>query len=109
MAVQCKSGGSGIDLTRARIGIILNTGFISPGDYDQMMARQYRPGQTKNVVFYHLLTDKTVDVQILKSRQQKRDIVKSLIVDIVDQEQRFIIPNNQRQLSIADVSAMFGL
>lgn len=82
MAVQCKSGGSGIDLTRARIGIVLNTGFISPGDYDQMMARQYRPGQTQNVVFYHMVTRKTVDVHILKSRQQKRDVVQSLIEDM---------------------------
>ena len=82
MAVQCKSGGSGIDLTRARIGIVLNTGFISPGDYDQMMARQYRPGQTKNVVFYHLLTKGTVDTHVMKSRQQKRDVVQALIEDI---------------------------
>lgn len=82
MAVQCKSGGSGIDLTRARIGIVLNSGFISPGDYDQMMARQYRPGQTRNVVFYHLVTRKTVDEHVLKSRQQKRDVVQALIDDI---------------------------
>ena len=82
MAVQCKSGGSGIDLTRARIGVVLNTGFISPGDYDQMMARQYRPGQTKNVVFYHLLTNRTVDMHIMKSRQQKRDVVQALIEDM---------------------------
>ena len=82
MAVQCKSGGSGIDLTRARIGIVLNTGFISPGDYDQMMARQYRPGQTQNVVFYHLLTKGTVDTHVMKSRQQKRDVVQALIEDM---------------------------
>lgn len=79
MGVQCKSGGAGIDLTRSRIQVILNTGFLSPGDYDQLMARQYRPGQTKNVVCYHLVSANTVEVPISKARMKKRDVVQALL------------------------------
>jgi SNF2 family DNA or RNA helicase len=86
LGVQCKSGGAGIDLTKSRIGIILNSGLISPGDYDQMMARQYRPGQTKNVIFYHLLSIGTVDMQIRKARAEKRDVVRAVLDGIVSGE-----------------------
>jgi SNF2 family DNA or RNA helicase len=86
LAVQVKSGSSGIDLTRARIGMVLNTGTISPGDYDQVMARQYRPGQTRNVVFYHLITPKTVDAHIQKARQEKRDIIHALLNEVFEDE-----------------------
>ena len=86
MAVQCKSGSSGIDLTRARIGITLNSGLMSPGDYDQMMARQYRPGQTKDVIYYHLVTKKTVEEKLIKARQEKRDIVDALLMDLFDED-----------------------
>jgi len=79
MAVQCKSGSSGIDLTRARIGIVMNSGLLSPGDFDQMMARQYRPGQTQNMVYYHLITPKTVDETIARARQEKRDVVDAIL------------------------------
>lgn len=79
MAVQCKSGSSGIDLTRSRIGIILNSGMLSPGDYDQMMARQYRPGQTRNVVYYHLVSPQTVDETIAKARAVNRDVIDAIL------------------------------
>lgn len=79
MAVQCKSGSSGIDLTRARIAIVMNSGLLSPGDFDQMIARQYRPGQTKDVIYYHLITPKTVDETIAKARQEKKDVVEAIL------------------------------
>jgi len=86
MGVQCKSGSSGIDLTRARIGITLNSGLLSPGDYDQMMARQYRPGQTRDVIYYHLVAKKTVEEKLIKARQEKRDIVDALLMDLFDED-----------------------
>ncbi len=79
LGVQCSSGGTGIDLTRSRIGIIMNTGLISPGNYDQMLARQYRPGQDRNVVFYHLITKSTIDENVEKSRQEKRDVIDAIV------------------------------
>ena len=71
MAVQSKSGSVGIDLTRSRIGIFLNPGMLSPGEYDQILARQYRPGQSKNVIYYHLRSTGTVDVSMAYARQKK--------------------------------------
>lgn len=79
LGVQCKSGSSGIDLTKASIGIIMNSGMMSPGDYDQMMARQYRPGQTRNVRFIHLISPKTVDATIRVARQTSRDVVNAIL------------------------------
>lgn len=87
LGVQCKSGGAGIDLTRSRIGILLNSGLMSPGDYDQLMARQHRPGQTRNVLFYHLVSRGTVDVKIATARREKRDVVTELINLIARGEQ----------------------
>jgi len=86
LAVQCLSGGTGIDLTKSRIGIILNTGLISPGNYDQMLARQYRPGQDRNVVFYHIVTKGTIDETVEKSRQDKRDIIDAIVNGILPEE-----------------------
>ena len=71
MGVQARSGSVGIDLTRSRIGIFLNPGMLSPGEYDQILARQYRPGQTRNVVYYHLRSALTVDVSMAYARQKK--------------------------------------
>lgn len=79
LGVQVKSGSSGIDLTRARIGIFMNSGMISPGDYDQVLARQYRPGQTRNMVYYHLLTPNTVDITIARARADKKDVIDAIL------------------------------
>ena len=77
--VQMKSGGSGINLTRSSIGIFMNTGMVSPGDYDQVQARQHRPGQTKNLRYYFLVTPGTVDETIARARQEKRDVVDAIL------------------------------
>lgn len=79
MGVQCKSGSSGIDLTRARIGIVLNSGMLSPGDYEQMEARQYRPGQTKNMLWYTLASPQTVDITIARARADKKDVIDAIL------------------------------
>ncbi len=89
MGVQCKSGSSGIDLTRARIGIVMNSGLLSPGDYDQMMARQYRPGQTRDVIYYHLVSRRTVEEKLIKARQEKREIVEALLSELFEEEEFF--------------------
>jgi SNF2 family DNA or RNA helicase len=59
---------------------------MSPGDYDQMMARQYRPGQTRDVIYYHLVAKKTVEEKLIKARQEKRDIVDALLMDLFDED-----------------------
>ena len=79
LAVQIKSGGSGVDLTRSRIGIIMNTGLVTPGGYDQMLARQYRPGQTKAVTYYYLVTERTVDAAVYVAREQKQSVIDEVL------------------------------
>ena len=68
------------------IGGIMNSGLLSPGDYDQMIARQYRPGQTQNVVFYHLVTKNTVETKLINERGKKRDLIDVLLAEIQWQE-----------------------
>lgn len=86
MGVQCKSGSSGIDLTRARIGVVLNSGLLSPGDFDQMMARQYRPGQDREVIFYHLVSRGTVEQKLIDERGKRRDIIDAMLCEIKEEE-----------------------
>jgi len=85
MGIQAKSGSAGIDLTRSRIGIELNSGMLSPGDYDQMRARQHRPGQTKNVVWYRLVSVGTVETKLIDSRGKKRDLVDVLLNEMEEE------------------------
>jgi SNF2 family DNA or RNA helicase len=89
MGVQCKSGGAGIDLTRARIGIIMNTGMLTPGGEDQMLARQYRPGQTRNVVFYRLVSPKTVETKLYDDRGKKRQVNDAVMCELLNEEEEF--------------------
>ena len=63
---------------------ILNSGTLSPGEYDQMLARQHRPGQTRGVTFYHFVAPGTVDVTVRKAREQRRDVVDSILNALVD-------------------------
>ena len=77
LGCQIKSGGVGIDLTRARYGIYYTLGF-ELADYLQSRKRLHRPGQTRPVTYLHLLAEDTVEQSIygaLRSRQQVVDTV----------------------------------
>lgn len=74
LAVQIQAGGAGIDLTRARYCLYFSKGF-SLGDYQQSLKRTHRPGQTRNVVYVHLITSRTVDVRVEKALEDRREIV----------------------------------
>jgi SNF2 family DNA or RNA helicase len=67
----------------------MNSGLLSPGDYDQMMARQYRPGQTRDVIYYHLVSKRTVEEKLIKARQEKREIVEALLSELFEEEEFF--------------------
>jgi hypothetical protein len=77
LGAQIKSGGVGIDLTRARYGIYYTLGF-ELADYLQSRKRLHRPGQTRPVTYVHLLAENTVERSIygaLRNRQQVVDTV----------------------------------
>ena len=54
-----------------------------------MMARQYRPGQTQNMVYYHLVSKRTVEEKLIKARQEKREIVEALLSELFEEEEFF--------------------
>lgn len=81
MGVQQRAGGVGIDLTRAKYMVWFSAGF-SWGEFDQTNARVHRPGQTRTTTIYHLAAEKTVDLQIYKALQNKRDAAEA-ILDVI--------------------------
>jgi SNF2 family DNA or RNA helicase len=78
LGVQIKSGGVGIDLTAARIGIYYSVGF-SLSDYEQSRKRVRRPGQTRPVIYYHLVAEKTVDRKVYQALKDKSDVVRFIL------------------------------
>ena len=73
LAVQIQSGGTGIDLTRARYCVFYSVGF-NDGDYQQATCRNHRPGQDKPVTFFHIVAKDTVDPVVYLSNQKKRSV-----------------------------------
>ena len=78
IAVQIQSGGAGVDITRSRYCIYYSLGF-SLGDYDQSLARIHRPGQQREVTYYHLIAKDTVDEQVYAALDARRDVVTSIM------------------------------
>lgn len=73
VGVQIQSGGTGVDLTRSRYGVWYSKGH-SLGDYDQALKRQDRPGQTRPVVFIHLIVPGTVDMDVQKGLMERSSV-----------------------------------
>lgn len=78
LAVQIQAGGVGIDLTRARYMVLYSIGY-SLGDYDQVLARVHRPGQTRDVTYVHLVVAGTVDERIRKALEDRADLVEAAL------------------------------
>lgn len=78
LGVQYQAGGLGIDLTKARICVIVSPPW-SLDKYDQALARVHRPGQTRGVQFYSIVAQNTIDVRVYKALQQKRDVIESVL------------------------------
>lgn len=78
LGVQYSSGSESIDLTRARYCVYYSlTQRLAL--YEQSRKRIHRPGQTKPVVYYHLIETMkhgiTIDRKIYESLNNKKDIV----------------------------------
>ena len=78
LGVQIQSGGVGIDLTRASIGIYFSLGF-SLGDYLQSVSRLHRPGQNQHVTFYHLIAEKTIDERVYRALKERKNMVDEIL------------------------------
>ncbi len=78
MGVQIRSGAAGIDLTRAAYAFCYSVAF-SYADYQQMLARIHRPGQTRTTSIYHLTAANTIDGHVYRSLQDKKDAIDSVL------------------------------
>jgi len=78
LAVQIRSGGIGVDLTRSRYAVYYSLGY-NLGDYLQSLARIRRPGQTRKTVYYHLIAKGTIDEHVYRALSRKQDVVDSLV------------------------------
>lgn len=81
IAVNIRSGGAGINLTRARFHVFYTVG-LSNADYRQALKRGHRHDDTykhKSVVYYHLVIPGTMDEMIKNRLEEKGNLVNSLI------------------------------
>ncbi|QOJ33928.1 MAG: hypothetical protein HRU82_02720 [Nitrospira sp.] len=78
LAVQIQSGGVGINLVRARYCVFYSLGF-SLGEYLQARKRTHRPGQNRNVTYFHLVARDTVDEAVYKALEARQDVVESVL------------------------------
>ncbi len=85
LAVQIESGGTGVDLTRARYAIYYSLGF-SLGSYEQSLARIHRPGQTRPVEYIHLVAEGTVDEKVMAALARRADVVNAVLQQMKGQE-----------------------
>lgn len=81
LAVQIQSGGTGIDLTRARYCIFM-CGTYNYGNYEQALARLHRPGQTRPVVYVHLMAKDTIDEIVEDAQRQKANIINNVMAGL---------------------------
>lgn len=78
IAVQMQSGGVGISLVEARYCIYYSMGF-SLGDYVQSLARLHRPGQEREVTYFHLVAEDTIDVRVYGALQKRQKVIDSVL------------------------------
>lgn len=81
LGCQLQAGGVGIDLTRAAHAVYLSLDF-KLADYAQSRARVHRPGQTRPVVYHHLLARDTIDWAIWGALRKREEIVDAVIASI---------------------------
>lgn len=78
LGAQIRSGGVGIDLTRARYAVYYSLGF-ELADYLQSRKRLHRPGQDGQVTYIHLLAESTVDEAIYGALRRREEIVNAVL------------------------------
>jgi SNF2 family DNA or RNA helicase len=81
LAVQIRSGGAGVDFTRARYSIFYSLGF-SLADYEQAKSRVHRPGQTRPVEHIHLVAKGTVDERIMRALEKRAEVIEAILAEI---------------------------
>lgn len=78
LGCQLRSGGVGIDLTRARYGVYYSLDF-SLADHQQSRKRLHRPGQTRRTTYIHLLAADTVDESIYWALRHRAEVIDAIL------------------------------
>jgi SNF2 family DNA or RNA helicase len=81
LATQIQAGSMGISMVEAATCFFYSVGY-SLGDYEQARARLHRPGQTRNVNFYHLVAEASIDTTVYKALKSKKDVVESVLEEL---------------------------
>lgn len=76
--ISLKAGGSGLNLTAADYVIHLDP-WWNPAVEDQASDRAHRMGQQRPVTIYRLVTEATIEQQIVALHGRKRDLADSLL------------------------------
>jgi len=78
VGVQPQAGGAGISLTRAALCIFYSSDW-SLANYDQAKRRVLRQGQTRHVVYLHLVAEDTVDVALFYALKKRRETNQAVL------------------------------
>jgi hypothetical protein len=74
---QIKSASEGNDFTRSHYCVLYSIGH-SLYQYEQMLKRIDRPGQTRPPCFIHIIAEKSVDEKVYKALKARKDIVETV-------------------------------
>lgn len=74
---QYQACSAGLNLQKARI-TIFNSLPLSYSDYEQAKARTHRIGQNRGCLFYHMLSENTVEEKILETLMERKDYTVQL-------------------------------
>lgn len=105
LVVQIKAGKEGVDFTRARLCFYYSIGH-SLGDYEQSLRRVHRPGQTRPVTYYHLVAEDSVDEDIYKALERKKDVVTAVLEGVVRDGYRKRKGQNEAMINEAVADAL---
>ena len=78
LAVQVASGSLGVELHRAAYAVFYSLGY-SLSEYLQARGRLIRPGQTRPVLFTHLLAAGTVDAEVYRALERREAVIESVM------------------------------
>lgn len=76
--ISLKAGGTGLNLTAADYVIHMDP-WWNPAVEDQATDRAHRIGQTRPVIVYRIIARGTIEEQILKLHDEKRDLVDGVL------------------------------
>lgn len=75
--VKERVGSRGVDMKFADMIIFYSHGYDTEG-YTQMLSRNHRGGQTKNITYIHLLCKDTIDIKIMRSLKKDLSLAASI-------------------------------